>query len=81
MQQRDCLPEFVVIVASILLAFGIDAWWAEKQERSLEQHYLVGLLLDLRADSTENARQIRLSEGSIRAAEALLLALGQSIGR
>ena len=35
--------EGVVIVASILLAFGIEAWWAERQERQEEQRLLQNL--------------------------------------
>jgi len=35
--------EAVVIVASILLAFAIDAWWDERQERIEETEILLGL--------------------------------------
>ena len=42
---RICL-EGVVIVASILLAFGIDAWWQGQQERTEERENLVALLDD-----------------------------------
>ncbi len=35
--------EGVVIVASILLAFAIDAWWDERQERIEEAEILLGL--------------------------------------
>jgi len=35
--------ETVVIVASILLAFAIDAWWDERQERIEETEILLGL--------------------------------------
>ncbi len=35
--------EGVVIVGSILLAFGIDAWWEGVQERGEEQEILTGL--------------------------------------
>ena len=35
--------EGVVIVGSILLAFGIDAWWDEGQERRGEQEVLTSL--------------------------------------
>jgi len=38
--------EGVVIVASILLAVGIDAWWEGVQEREEEQAILAGLLLE-----------------------------------
>ena len=30
---RRFVAEAVVIVASILLAFGIDAWWADVQDQ------------------------------------------------
>ena len=35
--------EATVIVGSILLAFAIDAWWDQRQERSLERTALIGL--------------------------------------
>ena len=37
------LVEGVVIVGSILLAFGIDAWWEGVQDRQEEQSMLVEL--------------------------------------
>lgn len=37
------LAEAVVVVASILLAFGIDAWWQDRQTRFEEQQILQGL--------------------------------------
>ena len=37
------LIESVVIVVSILLAFGIDAWWDERQDRRDEAEILAGL--------------------------------------
>ena len=39
--------EAVAIVASILFAFAIDAWWDEEQERENVRDLLVGLLDDL----------------------------------
>lgn len=41
------MVEGVVIVASILLAFGIDAWWDDANERRAEQVYLGQLQEDL----------------------------------
>jgi hypothetical protein len=41
--------EGAAIVASILLAFAIDAWWEERQERALELEYLIALEKDIRA--------------------------------
>lgn len=49
MQNAGTLPwgrlavEALAIVASILLAFGIDAWWDERQEKIEEQRILQGL--------------------------------------
>ena len=37
------LIESAVIVVSILLAFGIDAWWDERQDRREEAEILAGL--------------------------------------
>lgn len=37
------LAEAVVVVVSILLAFGIDAWWEDRQVRFEEQQILRGL--------------------------------------
>ena len=42
--------EGVVIVGSILLAFGIQAWWDEAQERAEEQEILMGLETDFAAN-------------------------------
>jgi hypothetical protein len=38
--------EGVVIVGSILLAFGIQAWWDESQDRAEEQRVLAALLAE-----------------------------------
>jgi hypothetical protein len=45
--------EGAVIVVSILLAFGIDAAWEERQEREREATALLSLQADLVADSIE----------------------------
>ena len=42
-QWRRIAVESVAIVVSILLAFAIDAWWEERQERVEEAEILVGL--------------------------------------
>ena len=45
--------EAAAIVASILLAFAIDAWWAEIQEREFERETLVSLLEEFQDHSDE----------------------------
>jgi hypothetical protein len=42
-----------VIIVSILLAFGIDAWWGERQERADEQEALAQLKSDFRANAAQ----------------------------
>ena len=53
------LLEGLVIVVSILLAFGIDAWWAERQNRSAERE----MLSLLRVEFTDNLEQFDGVEG------------------
>jgi hypothetical protein len=48
--------EGAVIVASILLAFAIDAWWDGQQDRAREQDYLALLASDLRSTLANDRR-------------------------
>jgi hypothetical protein len=43
---KRIIVEGVAVVVSILLAFGIDAWWSERQERQAELEYLIALQKD-----------------------------------
>lgn len=47
------LVEGVVIVGSILMAFGIEAWWDGAQERAEEAQFLASLAEDFRASRSE----------------------------
>jgi hypothetical protein len=47
------LVEGAVIVASILLAFGIEAWWNGAQERLEERQILSSLAEDFRTNKAE----------------------------
>ncbi len=49
--------EGVVIVGSILLAFGIQAWWDGRQERTEEDRLLYSVLDDMRANRQEIERK------------------------
>ena len=66
---RRVLVEGVVIVASILLAFGADAWWAERGERGTERTELVRIRDELVVD---RSRVQRSSENQARRAAASL---------
>jgi len=54
--------EAAAIIASILLAFAIDAWWEDRQERVLEQQYLASLKADFQADIEELDEAIALAK-------------------
>lgn len=55
---RGLLIEGVVIVLSILLAFAIDAWWDERQERVLESEILLGLQQEFAGNKTDLEERI-----------------------
>ncbi len=51
--------EATAIVISILLAFAIDAWWADKKERDVEHRTLQALRSDLLASNEELDRLLQ----------------------
>jgi len=66
--------EAILIVASILLAFGIDAWWNERQERIEEAEILQGLKQEFDRNQTILEIQIALHSDALLAIEELLAA-------
>ena len=56
--------ETVAIVASILLAFAIDAWWDERQERIEETEILLGLKSEFSRYREELAGGVEYNERS-----------------
>lgn len=64
--------EGVVIVASILLAFSIDAWWGERQRQDAEQAVLQTLLDDLRVKQVLLVDMNRFNKAIVASAETLL---------
>lgn len=68
------LLESIVIVGSILLAFGIDAAWDRLQEREDEAEFLAALTRDMRANQAEAARVTDLEKRSSAALDAFLAA-------
>ncbi|HSG48850.1 MAG TPA: hypothetical protein VLA43_13610 [Longimicrobiales bacterium] len=65
------ISEIIAIVASILLAFAIDAWWDEWQEAREAREILVDLREEFRAVGAELA----VREGEWQAAEASMARL------
>ena len=47
------LPEFLVIVVGVLVALGLDAWWAERGDRDREAAYLDQLSVDFATTETD----------------------------
>ena len=64
--------EGFAIVLSILLAFGIQAWWEERQDRAVEQALLTGLVEDLRQDSADYAGFAAVYRDRVTGADFLL---------
>lgn len=60
------LAEGTAIVLSILLAFSIDAWWEERQERADEQQIILALKAEFEANRLEAKAVINHHEDSIR---------------
>lgn len=50
---RWFLAEFLVVVAGVLVALAVSAWWQARQERAQESLYLLQLDADLLATETE----------------------------
>ena len=75
------IAEGAVIVVSILLAFGIDAWWEGKQERTEEGRYITALLDEAHAaaDELEIDRQAR--DGRLAALDSLQVYFVSGRGR
>lgn len=78
---RSVLVESVVIVVSILLAFGIDAWWEERGRSGQEAAFLRGLIEDLREDYADYSRFTSIQEDRVLAADLLLALVGGELGR
>jgi hypothetical protein len=52
---KRLLAEFAVIVAGVLIALAVDAWWGRRQERERAEEYLEQLLVDFQ----ETERRLR----------------------
>ena len=65
-----------MIVVSILLAFGIQAWWEGRQERAEEQRVLSALLDEFTENSEILAATAEHHRSEVRRMETLLAAAG-----
>jgi len=70
------LIEGVVIVVSILLAFGIDAWWDRHRDRTDEREAIAQLAADFRANAARLDTVRGVHEAALDAAYELLARAG-----
>jgi hypothetical protein len=71
---RRVVPEALLIVFSILLAFGIEAWWSRQGELRAEVEALQGLSDDF-GESLERLASARTEHVGVRDASVRLLAM------
>jgi len=64
--------EAAAIVVSILLAFAIDAWWNERQERAEEREVLESLYVEFEANRDEAASVISFHDREIQSVATLM---------
>ena len=69
--------EGVVIVGSILMAFGLQAWWDERQERAEEIEALAQLLEEFKSNSSELVAIRAINLRSLSASRELLALSGR----
>jgi len=78
-QWKRISVEAMAIVASILLAFAIDAWWENRIEREVEQEVLANLLVEFELTKVELGRTLKGLTESQNAAKKLLTFAGKSL--
>ena len=69
------VAESVAIVVSILLAFWIDAWWDDRQERRAELDYLLALQSDFQATHDVLAEHVADVTRAVASVDATLAAI------
>lgn len=73
---KRALTEGAVVVASILLAFAIDAWWQEQEARDLEVLAIAGIRSDFEDHITVIDRIVEQNQLREAAADSLLQIIG-----
>jgi hypothetical protein len=73
---KGLVVDVVAIVLSILLAFAIDAWWDERQERAEEREALESLHVEFKFNRNEVASVILTHETAVQSV-AMLMEMGQ----
>lgn len=78
---RESLREVVVVVLSILIAFGLDAWWDETLERRDERELLTNLVREFRDNESRLTVRLANHQQLAAAADELAGRLSSARGR
>jgi hypothetical protein len=70
--------EATAIVASILLAFAIDAWWQDRQDRIDEQEILAGLKSEFVANLDTLTRHLAYAQRDVQTLESMVMLIENS---
>lgn len=74
------IAEGIVVIASILIAFALDAWWAEREVRREMSQEMESIRQELVRNRDRVADEIRAMERIVGAGEAFTALLDQSPG-
>lgn len=72
--------EIIVVVAGVLIALALNAWWQARHDRSAEQAYLRAIVTDLDNTSGSLERAISGNENTVQSITKLLNASVESVG-
>lgn len=73
---RRILGELLVITASILLAFALEAWWSARAEQRRFDEVMLAVRSEFAGAHAELARAREIHEGTVQALEDLISLMG-----
>jgi hypothetical protein len=81
MAWRDAIRDIFLIVISILIAFALDAWWNDRQDRERERSHLQTVLAEFTANRDRLDRYLQQVDGSFEATVRVLNLMGPTPGK
>jgi len=69
---RQAIAEMALIIAGVLIALGVDAWWDQRQVAKAEVSYLEALLQDFETNRDDLLNQIQIQEDIIASGDKIL---------
>jgi hypothetical protein len=76
---RRAVLELLLIVGSILIAFGIDAWWAERGEEDLRRQHIAALIAEFAQTRSDIELAITGTESALRGTRDILSAMRREV--